>query len=373
MKRCMKCGAVVALDGKFCPECGSSDLVIERTNQNIYNNSQNEDEQEIPNHEKSSGISIAVIIAILIICGAGISYAFFKSVNDDNKIVTSQVDDHNNGSDEYISSEEKKIKNDNSEESSEINEPKETEDRLVDTNVVNEEALTWKDYTELEGDVPAFYGIWCAASKSKMEAINIAQEIVGMGFAAQVFYSDNWSGLAEDGWYIVSAGSYDSEQEASIVLLQVREYYPGAYIKYSGSFVDASSKFEIADEHENADRYEDNNMPNNIVEYEDDTAYANCDYASIECLITEATTRELSERDLLGYSSFELSAARNGIYAIHGYIFNTQKWNEFFTEFAWYKPNPSFRQENLNSVENKNAGFIRKYEEEKYGKIYTFD
>ena len=85
-----------------------------------------------------------------------------------------------------------------------------------------------------------------------------------------------------------------------------------------------------------------------------------------------SSDREITEEDLMDCSSFELSAVRNGIYAVHGYIFQTQEWNDYFSDFDWYRPNPDFKQNQISGTESKNASFIRGYEEEIYGGIYSF-
>ncbi|WP_034452970.1 YARHG domain-containing protein [Butyrivibrio sp. AE2032] len=96
-------------------------------------------------------------------------------------------------------------------------------------------------------------------------------------------------------------------------------------------------------------------------------------YEKIDALIITAITREITEDELKGYTSFELSAVRNGIYAVHGYVFKSEQWNDYFKNFTWYVPDTSFKQEQLNSLENSNAGIIRTYEEKEFGGIYSFD
>ena len=94
--------------------------------------------------------------------------------------------------------------------------------------------------------------------------------------------------------------------------------------------------------------------------------------SDIEDMILLAQSRELTDDDLEGFSSFELSAIRNGIYAYRGYVFQTEEWNEYFSGYDWYDPDPDIEQGDLNKLENKNAGIIREYEEENFGGIYTF-
>ncbi len=89
--------------------------------------------------------------------------------------------------------------------------------------------------------------------------------------------------------------------------------------------------------------------------------------AKIEQLMELARTRELTEDDLKDLSSFELSAARNGIYAYHGYVFKSEEWNEYYADFDWYTGDPEFKQNALPSLEEKNAGIIKAYEQDNGG------
>ena len=94
--------------------------------------------------------------------------------------------------------------------------------------------------------------------------------------------------------------------------------------------------------------------------------------SDIEDMIMLAQSRTFTEDDLDEFSSFELSAIRNGIYAYRGYVFQTAEWNEYFSEYDWYEPDPDFEQGDVSELENKNAAFIKEYEEDNYGGIYTF-
>jgi len=58
------------------------------------------------------------------------------------------------------------------------------------------------------------------------------------------------------------------------------------------------------------------------------------------------------------------SDIRNKIYARHGYIFQNQKWADYFAKMPWYKPDPNFSLESLNSIEKRNIGYILKLEKQ---------
>lgn len=81
-----------------------------------------------------------------------------------------------------------------------------------------------------------FYGIWCYASKSSTEARAYADSVSQKGFQGQVFATADWSNLNSEEWYVVTAGTYFSEEEAKSALAGVQAAYPEAYVKYSGSW-----------------------------------------------------------------------------------------------------------------------------------------
>ena len=83
----------------------------------------------------------------------------------------------------------------------------------------------------------SFYGIWCGAAKDKESAEKIASSLRDKGLPSNVFITTEWSNLNSEKWYVVSAGTYDSKEEAESMLSQVKSYYPKAYVKYSGEWI----------------------------------------------------------------------------------------------------------------------------------------
>ncbi|MGM7634633.1 YARHG domain-containing protein [Bacillus sp. Hm123] len=69
----------------------------------------------------------------------------------------------------------------------------------------------------------------------------------------------------------------------------------------------------------------------------------------------------LTYSDIAGLTKKELRLARNEIYARHGYIFNSNDLQNYFSSQSWYVPNPSFNG-NLSSLEKENIDFIKSYE-----------
>lgn len=86
-------------------------------------------------------------------------------------------------------------------------------------------------------DHPSFYGIWVSASKSYDDAANTSDEVSSKGFSGFVEVTTDWSNLNNEKWYVVTAGKYASEDEATNNLDKVKKYYSDAYVKYSGDYL----------------------------------------------------------------------------------------------------------------------------------------
>ena len=85
---------------------------------------------------------------------------------------------------------------------------------------------------------------------------------------------------------------------------------------------------------------------------------------SCEILLASSESRYIEECEVEALDPAELEYARNEIYARHGYIFNDSKFNEYFSDQAWYTPNPEFKGDDseLNEYEIANRDLILKYE-----------
>lgn len=70
----------------------------------------------------------------------------------------------------------------------------------------------------------------------------------------------------------------------------------------------------------------------------------------------------ITAEDLAGMTADEVALIRNEIYARHGYIFQTEKYQKYFEAKNWYQPNENFTADSLNSIENANKDFLVKYE-----------
>ncbi len=88
------------------------------------------------------------------------------------------------------------------------------------------------------GKMKPFFGIWCSASKNLTDAQNEADKLTAKGFNGQVFVSSEWKNMNRDKWYVVTSGSYTSEQSANAELQKVKNAgYPDAYVKYTGDYI----------------------------------------------------------------------------------------------------------------------------------------
>ena len=82
-----------------------------------------------------------------------------------------------------------------------------------------------------------FYGIWCYASKDSDEAESYAEYLESVCEEPEVLLSSDWSNLNSEPYYVVTAGRYETEEEAKEALDEVQSVCDGAYVKYSGEYL----------------------------------------------------------------------------------------------------------------------------------------
>ncbi len=70
----------------------------------------------------------------------------------------------------------------------------------------------------------------------------------------------------------------------------------------------------------------------------------------------------ITAEDLYGMSKEQVALIRNEIYARHGYIFQSEVYQEYFGQKDWYQPDPNFTADSLNAIETANKDFLVKYE-----------
>ena len=78
-------------------------------------------------------------------------------------------------------------------------------------------------------------------------------------------------------------------------------------------------------------------------------------------VISSSSSRYISSSDLNGMTEHQVCMARNEIYARHGYIFQTEMYNDYFSNFSWYTP-ISRTLPDLNDYESENVKTISAYE-----------
>ena len=71
--------------------------------------------------------------------------------------------------------------------------------------------------------------------------------------------------------------------------------------------------------------------------------------------------RKLTHQDMQYLTDWEYRIMRNEIYARHGYIFSSADLREYFGRQSWYYP--TTKNVTLNSIEQYNVNFIKRYEE----------
>ncbi len=111
----------------------------------------------------------------------------------------------------------------------------------VDTSVLIENQNGWYDSPEPEDYTAAdmsFYGVWISASKNLEASWELADLIRHDGVTGYVYVSSEWSNLNPETWYLVSAGIYETYEDALAGLDRMHEAgYADAYIKWSGEYL----------------------------------------------------------------------------------------------------------------------------------------
>lgn len=73
------------------------------------------------------------------------------------------------------------------------------------------------------------------------------------------------------------------------------------------------------------------------------------------------STYELKPRDLYDFSKYQLRILRNAIFAMHGYVFQSDDLYDYFSNFSGYDPYTK-NVTGLNRIENANISLIKKFE-----------
>lgn len=79
-------------------------------------------------------------------------------------------------------------------------------------------------------------------------------------------------------------------------------------------------------------------------------------------ILPESSIRKITEEEIMRLYDSTLDLARNEIYARKGYIFDNEKYRNYFEAKAWYKPTEGINEDSLSDIEKYNVNFIKFYE-----------
>ncbi len=85
----------------------------------------------------------------------------------------------------------------------------------------------------------------------------------------------------------------------------------------------------------------------------------------IGSIVPESSTRRIESTDVWGYDHSLLQLAVNEIYARHGYVFQKDYLNDYFSHQAWYHPSDNFSEADLSDIEKDNIAFLKNHSPEK--------
>lgn len=88
-------------------------------------------------------------------------------------------------------------------------------------------------------------------------------------------------------------------------------------------------------------------------------------------ILPQSDNRYLTNADLAGYSNWQLTLARNEIYARHGRPFQNDHIRAYFLATGWYRPKPAYQDSWLSATESRNASFILNYQNAVFGGAAT--
>lgn len=88
-------------------------------------------------------------------------------------------------------------------------------------------------------------------------------------------------------------------------------------------------------------------------------------------ILPQSNARQLTRGDLAGMTNWQLTLARNEIYARHGRPFDNATIRAYFSNTGWYRANSAYRDSWLSQTETRNAAFIRDYQTAVFGSPAT--
>lgn len=88
-------------------------------------------------------------------------------------------------------------------------------------------------------------------------------------------------------------------------------------------------------------------------------------------LLPQSDDRPLTGSDVTGLGNWDLTLARNEIYARHGRPFSNAQIRAYFQGTGWYTADSGYSDTRLSQIEVRNAVFIREYQEAVFGRAAT--
>ena len=93
------------------------------------------------------------------------------------------------------------------------------------------------------------YGVFVMSSKDADQCVEAELKLEDAGFVDDVvLYTPDFSGLNSDPYYVVTAGLFDSEDEANKCLAKVQAAgFPDAYVKFAGTYIGGKYNYTMYD------------------------------------------------------------------------------------------------------------------------------
>ncbi|MCX6809144.1 MAG: YARHG domain-containing protein [Candidatus Berkelbacteria bacterium] len=95
--------------------------------------------------------------------------------------------------------------------------------------------------------------------------------------------------------------------------------------------------------------------------------------SSSDYIISDSSSRVISESELTNLTPWKLKVARNEIYARHGREFVHKDLQCYFAKKSWYRVDSGYSASSLSSTENKNVATIQAYEEKTSSPLASSD
>ncbi|MCR4892273.1 MAG: VWA domain-containing protein [Lachnospiraceae bacterium] len=219
-------------------------------------------------------------------------------------------------------------------------------------------------------------GIENASSHTFNEVVALSQEtgipvfIIGVGEAYDSSILRDMANECSGEYYSVEESDMEDIMEDiySTIYREQQDYYVFEYTSPKETDVQ-SERTIVLKTSESSEFTGEYRKP--FVPQADMTNGFSSDYASVDYMIPDSSSRAITEADLARFSLAQLRIARNEIFARHGRQFNDSYLNKWFYSKQWYleiptKYAPDYFDKNqpnrLSKLETANVNFILEYE-----------